>query len=548
MVSYLDEIVEANPVRPVSSAELNAFCFEGSRIRLVVQSGIWKPAGLTAALTIRTAYTPPDRLPPYADALGEDWILRYKYRGTDPMHSDNRALREAMRSGSCLAYFIGIAPGVYFPLYPVWVVDEVVDRHEFAIAADEGQRFVDLHDLGMPQRAYVEQCAICRLRHSELLDAAHIIPDGQLNGDAIVPNGLALCKIHHAAYDRDLIGVRPDLVVEVAPRVLEEVDGPMLRHGLQEMAGRRLFVPRQRAERGWWAEVSTDWVGRVTSLNQWKRGGVRAPHKPLLLLYALGRLQQTGSSQVAYTEAEEPLQHLLVEFGPPRRTSPGYPFHHLVSDGLWVVRTPRGGGSPGSNRTQLRAGAVGELAPDFARALRDPQVFDSVVQGLLAANFPVSLQPDILEAVGISLAPTGVTRTTGARRRDPAFRERVLIAYEYQCAVCGYDGQLGGEAVGIDAAHIRWWAAAGPDEVANGISLCSLHHKLFDRGAIGLTSERTIMVSGHFLGRGSAASAAVLSLIDRPVRRPQPGHAHPDLAYVRWHCCQVFRKPARQAG
>lgn len=294
--------------------------------------------------------------------------------------------------------------------------------------------------------------------------------------------------------------------------------------------------------------MSTDWVGRVTSLNQWKRGGVRAPHKPLLLLYALGRLQQTGSSQVAYTEAEEPLQHLLVEFGPPRRTSPGYPFHHLVSDGLWVVRTPRGGGSPGSNRTQLRAGAVGELAPDFARALRDPQVFDSVVQGLLAANFPVSLQPDILEAVGISLAPTGVTRTTGARRRDPAFRERVLIAYEYQCAVCGYDGQLGGEAVGIDAAHIRWWAAAGPDEVANGISLCSLHHKLFDRGAIGLTSERTIMVSGHFLGRGSAASAAVLSLIDRPVRRPQPGHAHPDLAYVRWHCCQVFRKPARQAG
>jgi len=271
MVSYLDEIVGVKPVRAVSSAELNAFCFEGSRIRLVVQSGIWKPAGLTAALTIRTAYTPPDRLPPYADALGEDWILRYKYRGTDPMHSDNRALREAMRSGSCLAYFIGIAPGVYFPLYPVWVVDEVVDRHEFAIAADEGQRFVDLHDLGMPQRAYVErltrerlhqpvfrarvlrayheQCAICRLRHSELLDAAHIIPDGQLNGDAIVPNGLALCKIHHAAYDRDLIGVRPDLVVEVAPRVLEEVDGPMLRHGLQEMAGRRLFVPRQRAAR-----------------------------------------------------------------------------------------------------------------------------------------------------------------------------------------------------------------------------------------------------------------------------------------------------------
>jgi hypothetical protein len=96
---------------------------------------------------------------------------------------------------------------------------------------------------------------------------------------------------------------------------------------------------------------STDWVEWVTSLNQWRRGGERAPHKPLLLLYALGRLQRTGSSRMAFAEAEGDLRRLLEEFGPPRSTSPGYPFHHLTTDGLWVVGTPAGTGSPGGPRT-----------------------------------------------------------------------------------------------------------------------------------------------------------------------------------------------------
>ena len=77
------------------------------------------------------------------------------------------------------------------------------------------------------RRAYREQCAICRLRHEELLDAAHILPDGHPRGEPVVPNGLALCKPHHAAFDRHVLGVRPDLTVELRPDVLREPDGPM---------------------------------------------------------------------------------------------------------------------------------------------------------------------------------------------------------------------------------------------------------------------------------------------------------------------------------
>jgi putative restriction endonuclease len=63
----------------------------------------------------------------------------------------------------------------------------------------------------------------------------------------VVPNGLALCKIHHAAFDGNILGIRPDLVVELRRDILEEEDGPMLRHGLQELHGRALLVvPRAR--------------------------------------------------------------------------------------------------------------------------------------------------------------------------------------------------------------------------------------------------------------------------------------------------------------
>jgi len=237
---------------------------------LIQQRGIWKPAGMAAALSIRTTYTPPDQLPPYADDLGADGLVRYKYRGTEPDLSDNRALRTACVLQLPLIYFVGIAHGVYTAHYPVWILGEDRSRLEFMVAVDAGQRDPGV-DVAWPDRDYVlrltrqrlhqpvfrarvllaydDACAVCRLRHAELLDAAHILPDTHPRGTPVVPNGLALCKIHHAAYDQNILGVRPDLVIEVQTRVLLERDGPMLRHGLQEIHGASLSVPRSRHAR-----------------------------------------------------------------------------------------------------------------------------------------------------------------------------------------------------------------------------------------------------------------------------------------------------------
>jgi putative restriction endonuclease len=97
--------------------------------------------------------------------------------------------------------------------------------------------------------AYGCRCTVCRLGHAALLDAAHIIADTDVRGTAIVQNGLSLCKIHHAAYDNDILAISPDYAVHISRKVLEEHDGPMLRHGLQELDGSRIILPARLADR-----------------------------------------------------------------------------------------------------------------------------------------------------------------------------------------------------------------------------------------------------------------------------------------------------------
>ncbi|MBC7273155.1 MAG: restriction endonuclease, partial [Streptomyces sp.] len=218
-----------------------------------------------------------------------------------------------------------------------------------------------------------------------------------------------------------------------------------------------------------------DWLERAARLRQWSRSGVRAPHKPLLLLYALGRWQRDADGELRYSAVEGDLQRLLVEYGPANRTSPAYPFHHLVSDGVWEVRTDRGPGSPGSGVGELRAaGASGRLAPGLRQALRrEPDLLARMARVLLDLHFPPSLHGDLCEAVGLELEPSeaGPYARVPRRRRDPGMRERVLTAYEYQCAFCGYDGVIDAAPVGLEAAHVRWWAFDGPDDVDNGLCL-----------------------------------------------------------------------------
>jgi putative restriction endonuclease len=241
-------------------------------------------------------------------------------------------------------------------------------------------------------------------------------------------------------------------------------------------------------------------LDQLSSLRQHQRDGRRSPHKPLLVLLALGRLAANGTSALTWTEAEDQLAALLEEFGPTstagRAQSAAYPFTRLRADAVWTLDQD----VPMDNVGPLRHGVTGRLEASLEKALKD--------------------QPE-------------------QRQRSRVWPAAVIEAWDRQCAFCGFDGAAGGAVVGIEAAHVRWFKLGGPDELDNGLALCSLHHKLFDRGMLGLDEDLTVVVSQRF----SARTPNGRSIYDLHGHRLQPrrGTALPAERHVAWHREQVFQ-------
>ncbi len=117
---------------------LQGFDFQGRRVPLVSQPGIFKPAILPEVpLTIRTAPEEEGRARPYADEMDAEGRLRYRYRGTDPHHPDNVGLRRAMQRRLPLIYLFGVVPGQYMPVWPVYVVGDELATLSFLVSVDD---------------------------------------------------------------------------------------------------------------------------------------------------------------------------------------------------------------------------------------------------------------------------------------------------------------------------------------------------------------------------------------------------------------------------
>lgn len=251
----------------ISRVELSALLLANGETRRVIDTskGIWNPRDLAATLSIVSSPTGP-----YDDRDVDGGLFHYDYR-SGSTEGDNTKLRRAFQLELPVILLRKIDNGIYVPVFPTYVVADDIKNRQFVLALDESLRFltnplsptaaekryaerVVRARLHQPEfrarviRAYHTTCAICSLKHADLLDAAHIIGDGQDGGDPIVPNGLSLCKIHHAAYDRNLLGISPDYTIHLDKNLLDEVDGPMLRHGLQEMHGKSLILPIKRNE------------------------------------------------------------------------------------------------------------------------------------------------------------------------------------------------------------------------------------------------------------------------------------------------------------
>jgi putative restriction endonuclease len=287
-----------------------------------------------------------------------------------------------------------------------------------------------------------------------------------------------------------------------------------------------------------------DILKKIHAINTWKRGAVRAPHKPLLVLLSLARIAHGKERLAPFTELEGPLRRLLEEFGPPRRSiHPEYPFWRLQKDGLWEVpervTLARRSSNTDPRKSELIKHAVlgGFPKPVFDAFRRDEHLRDQVATAILNKHLPASLHDDLLNEIGLSVLVM-------PPRRNPDFRDGVIQAYEHRCAVCGYDAKLNQCDLALDAGHIQWHQAGGPSTIQNGVALCAIHHRALDRGAIGLNDDLTILVSGSLHGDVGVAEL-FLAFKGKQLRAPHSPSMLPSQQYLAWHRQQVFRTPAR---
>ena len=279
----------------------------------------------------------------------------------------------------------------------------------------------------------------------------------------------------------------------------------------------------------------------LSTLRRWSARGERAPHKPLLVLLALARVQRGESRLMAFDEVEGPLRRLLEDFGPPRKSyHPEFPFWHLRSDGIWEVEADdlvmrKGSSSPTVRSLREHEAEAGLVAEVYDNLRGDPRLLAQAAEEILDSYFPPSIHEDLLTAVGLDVRTVRVQKP-----RDPEFRLEVLRAYEYRCAMCGYEGWLDTTPVGLDAAHVRWFAYDGPDTLDNALALCALHHRALDRGVVSVDLQRRIMVSRLFREVGSARHL-IVDLAGRRVAQPQAGLHGPSVIHLEWHHHEVFR-------
>lgn len=297
---------------------------------------------------------------------------------------------------------------------------------------------------------------------------------------------------------------------------------------------------------------ASSWVEIVKNIRPDSSHGQRAPYKALLLLWMISRVTNGGSSSVTFREAEPHLVEFMCGYVLGQRLRVEYPFVYLASSSdLWQVKNrigddiyqmtkpipPRRKQPARETRSFLLEEAVGSLTPEFVTALTDDRVRSSVVNELLSMQLPESSHIEVLETVDLARKVT-----YQARWRDPKFTSDVREAYDGECAFCGFDIKLNGSPIALECAHIQWHAREGPDHVENGLLLCSLHHRLFDAGALGIDDRRNILVSSKATGDSEYASNSLEELAGTQVRKPVEGYQAPRPDFIKWHRKEVFVK------
>lgn len=309
-----------------------------------------------------------------------------------------------------------------------------------------------------------------------------------------------------------------------------------------------------------------EFLDEVLSQPTWVRGGERAPHKFLTVLFALGRSAR-GDRLTRYKDAESSLRALLERFGPHRES-------HHPEQPVWRLARQRGRRTRFWNLTHMDSvrtcrsnnPSIADLREHVSFGFSDeicdyiqeqPGIARYVGERLADELVPATIREELLTSVGLSadVAGTAVPELPEDVRdyvererklvervvRDARFRKRVLEAYDYRCAVCSVQPRIDNEAFGLEAAHIRWVQANGADETRNGLCLCRMHHIALDRGAIGIDEKRRVQISSR-LAKSPECDELFWCFNGKPILVPSETMDAPLSAAVLWHNTQVFKR------
>lgn len=272
--------------------------------------------------------------------------------------------------------------------------------------------------------------------------------------------------------------------------------------------------------------------------------GVRALNKPITLLWLLGHYRHKGNKVFTFQEVESGLSGIMNDYtGKPNIIDP---FWRLRKDGILFfpdedkIRTDNSGGA---SKVDLRKYGRAHFTKEFLSFISREDNFIHYLEAILEDYFPESYEEDILYITGLDYLENsnGYGSLRKKRKRDPKFRDAVGVAYNHQCAVCGFNLMLAGRSIANEAAHIKWHANNGPDTVSNGLLLCHLHHKLFDRGVFSFSDQYRLNVSDQVSSYSEGFKKWLLDYENHEIILPRRDEWIPDRKYLEWHRKNVFK-------
>lgn len=285
-------------------------------------------------------------------------------------------------------------------------------------------------------------------------------------------------------------------------------------------------------------------INILEGLVTWRKGDQIAPHKPLLILFALSKYINEGQSELHYSNIHESFGDLLEQYTNSKKQTPFNPFYRLYKQTpeLWHSETAKFLKEKEINhKALLNMNMLAGLHPQIIELIQsEPKVIQSMIEILLPKICGDSVQDDILNQLDLSTS----IYTSTKNKRDPNFRNMIIQNWEGRCAVCGLSLRIQNQPTILEAAHIKWHAHGGPDTSDNGILLCNLHHKLFDLGAYCLR-ENEVHISNKIFASDPGYETWLGQFHKKEIQQPQEEAFYPNPEYTWWHERNVFKGGVR---